>query len=57
MSEEIVYIAETKSFIINGKIIKESELPLTEVINLKNKIKKNYKLIMGESTKCSTVIL
>ena len=43
---KVKYIAETKSFIIDGKIIKESELPPDKVIELK-KLAENWQLILG----------
>jgi len=58
MNEEIVYIAETKSFMVNGQLIKESELTQEEIIKLKSKINKNFKLITGinESIKGNVIL-
>lgn len=37
MNENIIYIAEKKEFIVNGKTIKESDITPQEAENLKSK--------------------
>ena len=50
MSEEVVYIKETKEFIVNGRSIKEDQLTETEAANLRAKAS-NQSFLVGTTLK------
>lgn len=56
MPSDIKYIAETRTFIIDGKIINENELPKEKVEEYK-KLAGKWNLILGECKNEGTLVL
>ena len=57
MMSEVIYIAETKEFIVDGQTIKESSLTPSEVATLKLKVK-NLDLLTGnKEASCGQVLV
>jgi len=54
--QNIVYIPETKDFMIDGKVVRESELPAWEATRLK-KLAQEARLLNGNGEKTSGDIL
>ena len=45
--KDVVYVAETREFVIQGKLVKESELPIEEATTLK-RIAKHVQVLNGD---------
>lgn len=56
MNNEVIYIAETKEFIVNGQTIKEETLTTAEIIELKSRMK-NQDLLTGNKIESKEVVL
>jgi len=54
--KDVRYIQETREFIVDGKVIKESTLTETEIKNLKSKCRTNT-LLVGSSIPTGKLII
>ena len=57
MNKEVIYIPETKEFIINGKTIKEKDLTIVEANDLKRQAEQMSLLIDKEENESCNVLL